>query len=141
LFALGRADVSFKIVLVWAAVLSPLFLVGVRFGVVGVAAAWAIGFPFVYLLGARLVAKSLSIPQASLWTPMLAPAISAAGCVGVVLIVHTLLAGELRPSAILTLEVVGGAITYGFLLRVLSRSAFDEILDLLRRLAGRGQPA
>ncbi len=141
LFALGRADVSLKVVVIWAAVLTPMFLVGVFFGATGVAAAWALGFPIAYALGARSVAASLSIPIEGLWTPMFAPAMSAFGCVAVVFVVYVLCAGRLSPIVTMALEIAGGGVAYGLLLRLLSRRAFHEISDLLQRFAGREQPA
>jgi O-antigen/teichoic acid export membrane protein len=141
LFALGRADVSLKIVLIWALVLSPLFVLGVFFGVTGVAAAWAVGFPLVYLLGVRAVAQSLSIPTEGLWAPMFAPALSATGCVAVVFLVYALCDGRFPPTVTLALEISAGALTYVLLLRALSRSAFHEIIDLVRRFTRREQPA
>ena len=141
LFALGRAQISFRVVLIWAAVLTPMFVVGLQFGVGGVAGAWAIGFPIAYLLGTRLVASALSIPLSSLWAPMLGPAIAAAGMAGIVLVVQSLCEGVLPAQATLALQILAGALTYGVLLRIFFREAFDEIFDLLGRLVGKKQPA
>jgi teichuronic acid exporter len=138
LLALGRADLSLRGVLLWAALLSPMFLVGAKLdGINGVAAAWAIGFPLVYLIHAWLATRTLKVPAGLFIVPMLAPMAAAAACAGVATVLRLGLGTTLSAHVLFIAQVCGGAGTYLVLLRLLSREAYNEILDLVLRLVGR----
>jgi hypothetical protein len=55
--------------------------------------------------------------------------------------VQALVPASLPPEVSLALEIGAGALGYVALLRAFSRTAFNEILDVLARLIGRRQPA
>src|SRR5262249_27412238 len=74
LLAAGRADVSFAVAALWAAVLSPLFWLGAKFGLQGVAVAWAAGFPLVYVLSLTVIARAMNVPFTTLMQPIVSPA-------------------------------------------------------------------
>jgi teichuronic acid exporter len=137
LLALGRADTSLQTVLIWAAVLTPMFLFGIRFDITGVAAAWAIGFPLVYLFCALIMSRALKLPRGTFLAPMLPYAAAAAGCCAVVLALGWEFSGMTQPAPLLALQVIAGALTYLFLLRLLSRSGFNEVFNLAAHLVGR----
>jgi O-antigen/teichoic acid export membrane protein len=140
LLGLGRADLSFRTVLVWAVVLTPLFVLGARYGLTGVTLAWVLGFPLVYLASVWMIVRTLNIPASLMFEPMLAPALSAGGCAGVVFALQAGLHGYLPPAPLLGLEIVCGALTYVLALRLLSRQIFAEVLDLVLRFAGKRAP-
>jgi teichuronic acid exporter len=141
LLALGRADLSLHNVLVWAGVLSPLFLIGANYGLAGVAAAWAVGFPIVYLISAYLLKRGLHIPAAVLLTPMAAPAASAALCVAAVFACELFLAASIPVVALLAVQVISGGVAYVVALRVLSLRQFRDAEDVCYRLIGRRSAA
>jgi teichuronic acid exporter len=80
--AVGRQDVNIKSLLLAIVVVPASVVVGSRWGVAGVAAAWAIGFPVVYLFNAALVQRALKIPIremfAAVWPSALAAAVMSA---------------------------------------------------------------
>jgi teichuronic acid exporter len=137
LLGLGRADLSFRSVLIWAVLLTPLFFVGARFGLFGVALAWVVGFPLVYLVSVWMLVRVLRIPASLLFQPMASPALAAAACVAAVLVTQAVLVSRLSPLVVLGLQVAAGAITYIGILRLSSREVFAEVVDLVQRFSGR----
>jgi O-antigen/teichoic acid export membrane protein len=138
LVALGRADLSFGSVLVWAIILSPAFFFGAHFGMVGVAASWAVGFPVVYGLTIWMICYFLKVPLSIMLAPMTAPASAAALCAGVVVALQLTLDGRVTTATYLPLQVILGALAYLASLRFLAPTAFAEIFDLVARVIGRG---
>jgi len=137
LLALGHANLSFRSVLIWAVLLTPLFFIGAQYGLFGVALAWVVGFPVVYLASVWMVVRVMRIPASLLFQPMVSPALAAAGCVAVVWLTQSALLARLSAPLVLGLQVVIGGVTYVVLLRLLSREAFAEVVDLVQRLTGR----
>ncbi len=140
LLGLGRADLSFRTVLVWAVVLTPLFVFGARYGLTGVTLAWVLGFPLVYLASVWMIVRAMNIPASLMFEPMLAPALSAGACAGVVFALQGVLHGYLPQLPLLGLEIICGALIYVLALRLLSRQIFAEVLDLVLRFAGKRAP-
>jgi len=141
LLGVGRADLSFRTVLVWAVVLTPLFVVGARFGLVGVTFAWAAGFPIVYAVSVWMIVRAMHVPARVFLAPMIAPAMAAAACAAVAFAVNWALGGVLHAVVVLPLQVVGGALAYLGALYLFSRATALELFDFVLRLAGRKSPA
>lgn len=138
LLALGRADVAMRIMIIWALTLMPMFAVGSLWGVVGVAAAGALGFPIIYLLSIRMFARALDIPLGTFLAPLLAPGGAALGCALVATLVRLAVAGLLPAVVVLCLQILAGALAYVALLRLLSHATLLEATDLVLRFARRG---
>lgn len=140
LLAIGRADVSFKTVMLWAAVLTPMFVFGVSYGLEGIAAAWAIGFPLIYLVSAYIISKALRLHWRTMLLPMAAPMIAAAGC-AVAARGFELISSQWLSFPLMQLigQVIAGAIVYIILLRLTSPRLFGEMSDVVLRMTGRNR--
>jgi O-antigen/teichoic acid export membrane protein len=133
LVGLGRTDVSFKNVVLWALVLPPAILAGSRYGMTGVAAAWALAFPVIFLLGSIRVAHALALRPAQMLRPLLLPAACASIMALTVFGVGRIFADR---SAVmrLALETLTGLATYPLALRLLARQVFADCYRMSRQL-------
>lgn len=139
--AVDRQDVNIKSLLVAIVVVPACILVGSRWGVQGVAAAWAIGFPIVYLCNAALVrgALHLSIREmyAATWPPAAAAAVMAAtlGALDIWFL------GKLPALVHILVAVPAGAAIFGAVLWAMARQSLDEMMLFARQLARRDSSA
>jgi O-antigen/teichoic acid export membrane protein len=132
--ALGRPSLSMFTALSGAFIFPIAFLVGARWGLIGMAWAWLIAAPLLLLVTVRLSAPLIGI---SFWQvaramlPGLAPALVMA--IGVGLTAQLLgplgLAAPLRLAMLVAL----GAALYGALLWLLEREAITEVIRLVIR--------
>ena len=74
---LGRSDVSFKNTLAGVLVLPACFLVGVQWGVAGLAAAWSVGIPIVFLLNFRRISQVVGLSAGQLFRAVAQPLFAA----------------------------------------------------------------
>ncbi|PEQ11343.1 lipopolysaccharide biosynthesis protein [Novosphingobium sp. PC22D] len=128
--ALGHARISMRASIFGAVVMIAAFLVGVRFGSVGLAWAWVAGFPlipaFTYWQSRKLLGLSLS----DLGGAVL-PALGAgAGMAVIVRLVGSQL-GALPDWVALIVQVGCGGIAYGAILWVFSRETLMELIALV----------
>jgi teichuronic acid exporter len=133
LVGLGRTDVSFKNIVLWALVLPPAILAGARYGMTGVAAGWALAFPVVFVLGSFRVAHALSMRPAQVLRPLLLPAACASIMALSVFFVGMTLSAR-SPATRLALETVTGLLVFPLALRFLGKPVFDECYRLSRQL-------
>lgn len=137
LLGLGRSDVSFKVIAAWAGILTPLLFVGVHYGMIGVACAWAFGFPVVYLCYVLIVSKDLRISVRGLLAPMAVPAMAAAACAAVAALAAWTTLGRIPALAVVLLQVASGLLCYVLVLKLKSGTLYAEISDLITQLVGR----
>jgi len=133
LTALGRPSLRLAVVICQALSLGVLVLIGVRFGVAGVAGAVAVNqllFYMVELLVLKGVARfPLGAYLARAWPPVLAAALMG----GAVLLLEQAMAGQ-RAMLRLPAGVGLGMLVYGGALLVISRPRLLGLIELLRRL-------
>lgn len=116
-----------------AVVLPVLFLIGTRWGMVGVASVWIIAYPVVVSPIYRLVFRILDLsPRAylsNLW-----PVVSGTVLmIGAVLAVRAALPTGTAPHTALAAEVATGMVTYAAVMWLLHRERIRAFLSLLRR--------
>lgn len=130
--ASGRADLHLRGTLVAVAAYVPAFAVGLRWGIVGVAAGYLVATVALAPVGFRYMRQATGIRGrellAVIWPSVTACALMAAG-VG---IVRGLLGG-LAPVLMLLVLVPTGIVLYGALLWGLEREALRGLFDLVRR--------
>jgi PST family polysaccharide transporter len=131
LVAIGEAKRNLQFTLLATVVLPALFLIGTRWGVVGVAMAWIIGFPLVsiplYSFVFRRIGLRLTSYLRALW-----PALSGTLAMALVVIVVRILAtGSLPVPLRFGAEVATGAVTYLLLIWLLHRPRIDAFRSLL----------
>jgi teichuronic acid exporter len=137
LLAIGRADISFKTVAVWAIVLSPLFFVGLRYGLTGVALGWALGFPVVYLCCLLIIGRDLKIPIGSMLEPMLGPAAAGATSAFVAVAFGWLCLGLLPPGTVLVIQAILSIAVYIAFVRIGLTPLYRELQDVRGQLMWR----
>src|SRR5581483_847341 len=95
--AIGRPGSSLTISAIAILVIIPLQLLGVmHFGVAGVAGAWAVGYPFIYVLLIWLFTRTLSLNPSDAWLVMVKPVLCTLLMTGTVMvIVYDVLGHEL----------------------------------------------
>ena len=140
--AMGKPSIS-MFASMGGAILFPLaFLIGARWGLIGMAWAWLIAAPLLLLLTARLSAPLIGV---SLWDigramlPGLAPAFMMAVAVG--LAGQALAALGWMPPIRLALLVGLGAFLYTALLWLLEREALGEVIRVVLRRRSPAQDA
>ncbi len=136
----GRTGTTFRNTLIWAAIIIPLMLLGLAKGANGVALSWTVGFPFVFYVTARRIARDLSTRVATLLKPMLIPAICA-GASAVIAEAAVLCAANhvggshVARFALVASQCLLAGVCYWLLLRTLGRAQHDHTLTIIRRLA------
>jgi teichuronic acid exporter len=139
LLGLGRSDVSFKVIAAWAGILTPLLFIGVHYGMIGVACAWAIGFPVVYLCYVLIVSKELRISVRSLLAPMGVPAMAGAASAVIAALAGWISLGKMPPLAVVLLQTSLGLLGYILVVRKTSVALYTEMSQLIGQLIGRRQ--
>ena len=116
-----------------AALLAPvLLLVAVRWGPVGLAAAWGLVFPALLWVGAKRVLPVIEVRAAALVRVVAPPAAAALAMAAVVVVADRAL-GNLEPlPRLASLVAIGGAVYGGWLL-LFARDSLAELWRLARR--------
>ena len=132
--AIGHPQVSAWNSATGAILLPITFLVGIQFGVIGLAVAWVVAYPlFMLLCGARtlpLIGLKASVLAAAIAPPVIAGAAMAA----IVMLVDHLLP-PIVPALRLGILVSVGAIAYGAWIMLFARSIVGELIGLIRKRA------
>lgn len=130
--ALGRPGIPARVSFAGAIIMPLAFLIGVRHGPVGMAWAWATGFPLL-----TLVATILSLPVIGVRPADLLRAIRPAASAGVLMAAGVLaidaLLPPLAPVARLAILVAGGGTLYAAALMLFARDTVREVIALVRR--------
>jgi O-antigen/teichoic acid export membrane protein len=133
----GRAHMNMLLNLLSLAIIPTGLLVGVRYGLEGVAWAWAVTFPLSNVPGYWVVLKQLDLRFSALLLRLL-PALQ--GCalmaIAVLLVRHSLPAG-LGTAWRLGAQVMVGAVVYFAFLLALHR---DRLIEMYRVARGRSRP-
>jgi len=136
--AVARQDVNIKSLIVAIVVIPVCVVTGSHWGVPGVAAAWTIGFPVVYLVNASLVRRALGISLGSMWAAIWPSALAAGAMWFGTRMLLELCPSTLAPALQLSIAVPFGGITFIAVLWTLSRPLVREMRDFARGLATRG---
>ena len=133
LMGAGLARVSFTNTVVGVLLIPPAALVGVQWGVVGVAIAWAIAYPVVFLINAWRTLRALEIPGGAYYRALAGPLAS-----GVLMLVccygvrhySGLPSGSIT---ILAVTAVTGAVVYVTTMVAVARTQARETLRVVWR--------
>ena len=135
--AINRQDVNIKSLLLAILVVPSCVLMGAHWGVRGVAAAWAVGFPVVYLFNAALVRGALKIRLRDMFLAVSPPAVAAAAMSLAIAGLSALYLYQLPPLVHVLIAVPIGTVVFLAALVLLSREAAQEMLKLVRDVASR----
>lgn len=129
--AVGRADVDLRNNLTSVIVLPIAFLIGVRYGVNGLAAAWAIALPFVFAVNFRRSSATLGLKWRVLGRELRGPLSAGIVMVAAVQGLGMLLDDLLLPIPRLAVLVLTGAAVFVAVTTILDRGIWRELRHLL----------
>ena len=130
--AIGRPGIGVRASIVGAIVLPLAYLVGVRWGVTGLAAAWLATYPVMLVVLGRRVLPAIGVTAPALARAVAPPVMAAIAMAAVVTLVDQGLP-SMPMFARLTLLVALGAGTYAGWLLAFARSTVAEVVALVRR--------
>ncbi|MGD9597432.1 MAG: lipopolysaccharide biosynthesis protein [Steroidobacteraceae bacterium] len=130
LAAIGRAELELRNTIVGAVVLTVSFLVGVRWGLEGLAASWLVAVPLVSAICIPPSARALGLTLVDIGTALRTPVLAGCAMYAAVVFTRTLLPG-LDSAWLLPILIAVGCATYVSAIAVLDRTIFAD----LRRVA------
>lgn len=128
--SVGRADVSFRNTCTAAVVMCLAFIIGCQFGLVGLALAWVLAFPCVFLANLVRACPHLDLQLGEVMGAVGRSALTSGVMYGCVALARELL--TLPPLPLLLVLVVVGAVAYLAASALFNRRGIDEALALLR---------
>lgn len=135
--AAGRMDIAFKNVATWAAVMSPMLFAGAYLhGLAGAAAAWAVGFPLVFIVFVMRITRAFDMRAAIILKPLLRPALAMAAGAVLATLFAKFMAG-LPAVLVIAGQIVIGAGVYVAGLWLIDRAGLRLVVGLVRDLLGR----
>lgn len=129
--AMGRADMDFRNTLTGTVVMPISFIIGAQWGPVGLAAAWLVGIPIVFLLNFPRNALATGITANDLLTVFKLPLIASLSMVGCVYLSREFLIGYIQGLPLLLVIILVGMAIYSFILVATDRIIRDWIIRLL----------
>ncbi|MBB5987697.1 lipopolysaccharide biosynthesis protein [Sphingobium lignivorans] len=130
--AMGRPGLSARIAMIGAVIMPVAFLIGIRFGALGLAMAWLCAFPLFALVTARVAGRLIGLSFAEVGRAVAPGFISAAAMALIVLGTDSLLPGMAAPIRLLVLVAIGAG-SFVALLALVSRETIDDLAALLLR--------
>jgi O-antigen/teichoic acid export membrane protein len=129
---IGRADIAAKQVFIASVVMTAALIVGGHWGVIGLAMAWLVGFPFVFIAAMRLFRPVIGLRVRDLLAAMGRPALAGAGmAVGVTLLRIPLEPGS-SASVRLIVLTVAGIVAYATLTWFINKRGYREIVGMVK---------
>lgn len=129
--ALGRPRISLRTAMVGALLMPFCFVVGLRWGVTGLAASWLVGYPAYLAITAAWVLPVIGVSARRLLGAVAPPA-TAALAMGALLVALDALLPPLAPPARLAILVLVGATAYSAWLWTFARETLIEAIALAR---------
>ena len=129
--ALDRPGIAARIAGAGALVMPACFLVGIRYGAIGLAASWLIAAPLLALYATRLTLPVIGVPARQLLRALLPAFVAGLVMAGVVMGLDAVLPA-MAPVGRLVALVLAGMIAYGAALMLIARATLAEFLGLLR---------
>ncbi|WP_443019105.1 lipopolysaccharide biosynthesis protein [Sphingomonas sp.] len=130
--ALGHTRVAVRIALAGAVVMPLSFLVGIRFGTIGLAWATFAAFPTLTAVTALLSIRVIGVRISELARAVM-PGLLAAGAMALAVLAADSLLPPMLPQPRLALLVLTGVVAYAGLLLLFARPLVDEVTALLRK--------
>jgi O-antigen/teichoic acid export membrane protein len=131
--AIGRADIELRNMLVSSLILPVAFIVGVRWGVNGLAASWVIAMPLILAANLRRTCNALGMSVRAMLLATRTPLAAGVVMMGAVSLARLGLA-EMHEAARLPLLIIVGMGSYLTLVQLLERSIWTDARRLLTAL-------
>jgi O-antigen/teichoic acid export membrane protein len=130
---IGRAGVVVRNMLTASIVMPVLFWAGTYWGVMGLSAAWLVGFPLVFLINLRHMLPLVSLRLADVLGAIALPATAALVMYGCVAAARAALPSGLPAPAVLATLIASGVTAYAIATMAVNRRGLREALSLFRR--------
>lgn len=129
--SVGRADVSFRLTWITALLMCSAYLVGAQFGLQGVALAWAIMYPTVFMYNLVGAQKHIGIGWTQITAAMARPAFVSALMYAAIALMRPFLPW----TALINMAVLitTGIVAYVGFSFIFNRKGINEARDLLKR--------
>jgi len=134
--ALGHPRIQVWSAAAGAAIMPIAFFLGVRWGAVGLAWSWLIGFPLLTTVTASLAIPVIGTSAGRLWRAVLPSLLAAIGMASVVVVIDGV-AVALPPTARLALLVTSGIAAYAGLVLLFGRDMLTDMIAMARTRAAR----
>lgn len=128
----GRAGTSLRIAIAGSIVMPACFLVGIQYGIIGMALGCLAGFPILAAVTAILSLPAIGVTATALARAVM-PGLMASATMMLSVLIGDLLLPPMVAQARLSILVACGIAIYGALLFLLARPLVQEALALLRR--------
>jgi O-antigen/teichoic acid export membrane protein len=129
--AVGRPQITLRMSMVGAITLTIGFLVGVQWGVTGLAASWLVSYPLYFALSARMVLPVIGVEMRDILAAIRAPLLGSLAMACVILVLQRQLA-PLPPALDLIVHVATGGAVYAAWLIVFARPLLIDTWRLVR---------
>lgn len=130
--AAGRPGIYTRISLIGAILLPIALLIGVQWGVTGIAAAWIVAYPLLVAISTPMVLPVIGISLRELLGALAPPVLAGVVMFAAVRLVQAAMP-PLHPAATLAVLVATGGAAYGLCLLAFARERISEFLDLVLR--------
>jgi len=133
----GNSSATFKNMIVWALIMTPILTLGAIVGPRAVAVAWVLGFPLVFLSAMHRISLCFGISLRELLRPLLMPALCGAATAVVVESLTVVVAAQLPPLLVIAIQIVLAGGLYMVFMDRFARAQYHQATQLLWRLLGR----
>ena len=130
--AKGRPGIYTRTSLAGAILLPLAFLVGVQWGIIGLAASWIVAYPLLVAISACWALPVLEVSPRELLAACTPPALAGLAMYALVRLADALLPAMHPTLHLAALVAIGGAV-YGLWLLAFARGRLAELVDLARR--------
>jgi len=128
---MGRSDIPLKQVSLAVLIMSPMFVLGSRWGPVGLAAVWVTMYPLVFIGGMKLFLPAIGLRISDMMGAMLRPALASLAMYVAVTLARMLVVPTLGQGPRMAILVLVGVVTYGALTIATNPKGWREFLDLV----------
>ncbi|CAN5231600.1 hypothetical protein BH10PSE12_BH10PSE12_35130 [soil metagenome] len=132
--ALGRPGITARISAVGAVLMPCAFLIGIRFGAIGLAWGWLLAFPILTIVTVRLAGAPMGLHARDV-AKAATPAVLASAAMAVVVKAADLVLPALAAPIHLAILVAIGGLAFAAILLLFARSTANELLGLVVRRA------
>jgi teichuronic acid exporter len=130
----GRVSTTFRNMLGWAAVMMPLLFVAAHFGADWTAASWCVGFPIVFLIAMRRIARAFRVSLWQLLRPARAPLLSSLVSAAVAQVAIMQVKPYVSLMVQLAVGLLIGSVCYGLAMWRYAQQHFASARNLAGRL-------
>ncbi len=130
---IGRANVAVVNLIIASIIMTISFLVGTTWGILGVALAWLLTYPIVFLILMHRAGKVLNVSLVEIIRSMIRPALAATGMYTVVILTRSLLPEQFEPILQLIVLAIAGGISYATFIFIIANDVSKEILGFVRK--------